>query len=87
MRKKPIRSLKEAKGRENDRLELLVQQAELSLASSSNIPIITPLTVRLALATAFVSPVARSLSQDGQIAATRKEPMDSSFFVSVRLDF
>lgn len=59
-------------------MELLVPQAELALAFSSNIPFsrvshsspkTSILIVRLALAIALSSPVARSLSQDGQMAA------------------
>lgn len=61
--------IKEEKGRKKDRLELLVPQAELGLASSSNtashpicIQYLLLQDVRPALATASVSPVARSLS-------------------------
>lgn len=70
--------IKEEKGGVKDRLELLVPQAELGLAFSSNIPFsrvshsspkTSLLIVRPAMVTAFVSPVARSLVQDGQMAA------------------
>lgn len=95
MRKNEV-LIKEEKGRKEDRLKLLVPQAVLGLTFSSNVsfsqvsnssPKTSLLHVRPALATAFVSPVARSLSQDGQMAASRKELRDSGFFDSVRRNF
>ena len=77
MRKNEV-LIKEEKGRKKDRLELLVPQAEWALAFTSNVtfsqvshssPKMSLLIVRPALATASVSLVARSLSQDGQMAA------------------
>lgn len=62
-------------------MELLVPQAELALAFTSNVtfsrvshssPKTNLLTVRPAMATAFVSPVVRSLVQDGQIVASKE---------------
>ena len=73
MRKNEV-LIKEEKGRKKDRLKLLVPQAELYLAFSSNVsfyqvshssPKTSLLIVRPALATAFFSPFARSLVQDG----------------------
>lgn len=75
-----------------DRLELLVPQTVSGLAFSSNIPFSrvshsSPKTslphVRPALATAFVSPVARSLSQDGQMAAWKMKGKNSETLVSL----
>ena len=73
MRKNEV-LIKEEKGRKKDRLKLLVPQAVLGLAFTSNVtfsrvshssPKTSLLIVRPALATAFVYPVARSLVQDG----------------------
>lgn len=84
--------IKEEKGRLKDRLKLLVPQAVLGLASSSNVSFYqvsnsSPKTslphVRPALATAFVSPVARSLVQDGQMAAWKMKGKNSGTLVSL----
>lgn len=84
--------IKEEKGGVKDRLELLVPQAELGLAFSSNIPFsrvshsspkTSLLIVRPAMVTAFVSPVARSLVQDGQMAAWKMKGKNSGTLVSL----
>lgn len=85
MRKNEV-LIKEEKGRKKDRLELLVPQAEWALAFTSNVtfsqvshssPKMSLLIVRPALATASVSLVARSLSQDGQMAAWKMKGKNS----------